>query len=342
MSPSRTHGKTGNFIIQRVYPNVGEIRRSSGTPSIRAYNNRLAILDKLNKLERWDVLRAFKDGDVTMEQLVEADAADRLGASLSDVKLRESLWAALGKALPKMGKAKSTRDNYGDAIVRFTKIGAPFLPANPTVGDLLKVDYDALYDAWGASNANWMHMKIMLSAFASKTMKDKFDPFCRSLRQLIPAKKPKKRQPKCTFADFRKIVNHTPEHARRSYWALLVTGMRKGEYLRCDARSLNASTLSIDVPGTKTEGSEAPLKVDPRLWHIVVEGIPSRLRYKMLRQYWAAACVAEGKGKYVADARTKSGLRYTGLTLHDIRHLHGQYAIDAGVAESKGQASYRH
>jgi integrase len=82
------------------------------------------------------------------------------------------------------------------------------------------------------------------------------------------------------------------------------------------------------VPGTKTAASAATVRVDPELWPWVKAAVPSPLAYKWLRLYWKRALKA-----VKADVT---------LRLHDLRHAHGQWAVNAGVPEAAVQASLRH
>lgn len=77
-----------------------------------------------------------------------------------------------------------------------------------------------------------------------------------------------------------------------------------------------------------TAGSKALVRVDPRFWHHVEAGIPAPLAYKAFRLAFKAALTA---------ARLPATTR-----LHDLRHAHGQWAIDGGAAEALVQVSLRH
>ncbi len=163
MSPARTGRDRGCYEIDRTYKNVGRVRQSSGTTSVREYRNRLALLDKLAKAERWDVLRALQTRQVSIESLIEADRDERLGATLTDLLTRERLFdrevkdlngqtsielGALNATLLKMGKG-ATRSRYADSFSRFVRIVADILPETATVNDLLTVPWDTIADPAG-------------------------------------------------------------------------------------------------------------------------------------------------------------------------------------------------
>jgi len=62
-------------------------------------------------------------------------------------------------------------------------------------------------------------------------------------------------------------------------------------------------------------------------WHYVDHAVPCPLGYGRLHMYWKEACRAEGSED---------------LHIHDLRHLHGQWAMDAGAPQRAAQGSLRH
>lgn len=328
MTPSRTRGRTGNFEMQRVFPNVGEIRKSLGTSDRRQFNRRVALLEKLHKLERYDVLRAFRDDRISIEQLVEADLQDRLGSTLTDLRLSENLRTAFAATLPMLARKERTRQRYQVSFNALMAKGAAYLADDATVQELGTVPWSELWDEWGATAADWQNLKIALSSFLSRFLNDKWHPFIRAFRRDWPHQRVVTREPNISVADFLAIVSKAPEHAQRAYWVLAITGMRVGEYLACTWREhVDVRTKSILVPGTKTAGSAKSIQVSPRLWPYIEAGIPSPLGYRWLLEHWTRAVAAA---------------EFDDVHLHDLRHCHGQWAIDAGVAESKVQRSLRH
>jgi integrase len=348
-----TGGKRGgNLELDRIIPGLGptkasrRIRRSLHSKDPNKLRRVNAIIDKLIEDDRWETLRALRDGDITVGDLIEADRKGQASKALEKVKLAVALWdrvgedgqpeaGAVSRALAKV-PGDATRKRYVTSFLALQQKGAAWLPATATVGDLADVPWDELAARWGATGTDWMHLRTALSRFLSLHLADKWDPFARKLRHAIPRKKSKKRRPNISIARFRTVVSHAPVHAAAAYWVLAITGLRLGEYLALTRDHLDAHTRTIDVPGTKTDGSEAPLEVDARWWPYIDAGVPPRLKRAWLGIHWRRACVAAGLGR-LDDAG-----HYHGPTIHDLRHCHGQWAIDAGVAESKVQASLRH
>lgn len=348
MMVRRTGGKRGgNLELEREIGALGETRKekrirvSIGSTDIKHHRRANAIVDKLIEAHRFDVLRALRDGEITVPELIESDRDGKPARSLASIRLRAYLWdrivagvdgdttepGAISRAIGKV-KGARTRGRYLQSFKALQTKAEAFLPVDAKVIDLVRVPWEDLYDAWGASNADWMHLRRALSRFATLYTGDKWSKFARKLRQVVPAKKVKKRRPNLPISRFKTIIESAPPHAAAAYWVLAITGVRVGEYLASTKANLDRETRTYTVPGAaKNEVGDFPLRVDERWWIYLERGIPSRLRYKWLNIHWTRACKAAG---------------VEGVTMHDLRHCHGQWAIDAKVAESKVQGSLRH
>lgn len=73
MGPARTGKGVGAYQFDRVFPGVGRIKKSSGTDKLKEFQRRDALLTKLFETSALEVLRAYKAGQVTIEELIEAD-----------------------------------------------------------------------------------------------------------------------------------------------------------------------------------------------------------------------------------------------------------------------------
>src|SRR5664279_5568734 len=240
MSPHRMRGSRGNFRIDRIFGNVGRINVSSGTSNSKEFRRRDEILTKLFESAQLEVLRAFQLGALSMEQLVDADRAGRLRSAelLSDLALRENLWAAIERTLPAMGKSAETRRRYHTSLKKLrqrSKFGR-----EAQVGDLLRVEWKILAGSWEESSADWNHLRRAVSTFLSTLLDDVHHPFRRAVMKHIPtADEGTGREPDITVDRFLEIVARVPSHARPCYWVLALTGMRTGEYLRCTKAELD-------------------------------------------------------------------------------------------------------
>lgn len=298
------------------------------TASSRVAARREALVDQLIDQAQVDVLRALGAGTLSIE-LVEAHAREHGlgGAGLSaQLVLAEPLWDAFKGTLPQMGRADTTRLRYAVTVAQL-RARLPRAEAL-TVRDLLRVDWEALRAAWPGSAADWMHVRRLVSRFLSLRLGAKHHPVRAEVLARIPVAREVERVPELTPVDFHRIVEAARVDVRPVLWTLVLTGMRVGEFLRCTPADLRPALHAVQVPGTKTTGAAALVRVAPELWGWVEAAVPSPLRYKALRLAWKAALRAAG-----ADA---------GLRLHDLRHAHGQWAVEAGVPEALVQVSLRH
>jgi integrase len=144
----------------------------------------------------------------------------------------------------------------------------------------------------------------------------------------IPRAVEVERTTELTPAEFHALVAVAREDLKAPLWTLVLTGMRMGEYLRCTVDDLRPARCAVLVPGSKTAASTGLVFVDPDDWHWIEAGIPSPLQYKAFRLAFKAALEA-------------AELPVT-TRLHDLRHAHGQWAVQGGAPEAMVQVSLRH
>jgi integrase len=302
---------------------------TSPAVNARVVQKHAALIDGLIEDSQVGVLRALMEKRVTLDQLVEAKRHNELNgaAVLTSIAIREPLWKAMDNALPKMGKAKVTRTRYEQAKRNLERKGTKYLTPTSTVAELLTVDWNALQSEWGNSGSDWMHLRRFISAFLTKHLGDVYHPFRRQVMPLIPTAEEVEREPDITPELFWTIIEKAREDVRAAYVTIVLTGMRRSEYLRCTRDNLMPAILAVQVPGRKTKRSKGTVMVNEDFWPWVEAGIVSPVRYKRLRELWIEACTAAG----VSD-----------LKLHDLRHALGQWATNEGVPESKIQSALRH
>ena len=324
--PKRRDGPALRF--DRILRGVGRIARSSGTSSKKEFARRDALLTELADAGQLEALRAFQAGDLLIEHLIEAKRSGELSSNylLRDVKLDQNLWDALDE-LYGDHKDRSTYHRYRSSSRKFALVAIRSIGRNARVRDLRRLDWHALRRAWGGGAADWNHLRSLISRSLTHWMGDVYDPFRREVVKRIPREKEIPRIPDITIALFWDIVARTPDFAQPCYVTLVATGMRLGEYLRCDKTHLSSATCSIDVPGTKTPDSKARIFVDEALWPWIDAGIPAPLNECWIRHYWKRGARELGKGE---------------LRLHDLRHAYAIFASDAGVPTAQIQAALRH
>jgi integrase len=323
--------ETGAIRFNRDFTRigVGRITRSSRTANPKEFQRRDMILTKLAESSQIEVLRAFRENRISIEQLVDADREQRLRSAdlLGLLTLQRPLWDAVTYTLPNMGATDQTRKRYEVSFDALRKKGSVYLGDRATVSDLARVPWNELRKVWGRSPADWNHLRRAVSAFLTVLLSEKYHPFRRTVVTQIPIAAERARVPDVTPEGFWAILKHVPNKKYQAcYVALVATGMRVGELLRCTRFNLKPSTFTVSVPGTKTVASAEDVAVHQELWRYVEAAIPSPLRYKALRLNWIAAC-----------KKAKVEVR-----LHDLRHCFGQWAIERFVPESKVQSALRH
>jgi integrase len=302
------------------------VTRRSGTRSWRQFEADNSILTKLRDNGQVETIRLFQDGKLDMPQLRAADARGELasGTLLQQIAVREPLWSRVETTIGLMGSG-STFTRYRVAFAALRRKGAKYLGDKALVADLEHVPWRELHDVWAASGSDWNHVRRAVSRFLSVLL-GKHHPFRHTVVDKIPVAAEVEREPDITAESFWLAVSKAPEYVRPAFVTLVATGMRWGEYARTRKSHLRPRTLGVQVPGTKTAASLATVYVSEWLWPWIEQGIPAPLSYEHTYKHWKRACVAAGLGEF-RDVENARG--YTGPHLHDLRHLHGQLAIDA-------------
>ena len=305
--------------IDRVFLEVGRIALASGTANRERFTRYDDLLTELYEEGQLDVLKKIKAREITIREVYDARRKRRpITASAS---LRKNLWDAVEAWVERQHAA----GRYAVSFNQLSRSGV--LSSGATVAALGGIDWEALRDQWQGGPSDWNHLRRAVSRFLTVLLGDVHHPFRREVVKAIPIQHEVERVPDLRPDVFWELVKHTPEHVQPCYVTLAATGMRVGEYLRCTETNLLPLTKAIHVPGTKTDGSEAPVQVDPELWPWIERAIPSPVQYKWLREHFKRAARDVG----LPDLR-----------LHDLRHCFGQWAVDAGVPESVVQVALRH
>jgi integrase len=241
-------------------------------------------------------------------------------------------WAALERTgeFPIDAEVILTLEREGsDGRAALRRLVARLGPA-PTVADLdrlSKKDWKTLSKKWGASPTDWNHMRRALSAVLSTLFGTHRYPFRYQVVDRIPLRKEKERVPDLSPEKLAEIVANLPECVRYFPWFLVLSGVRIGEFLRLERSHLRPHSFTIAVPGTKTDGSDRTVFVGKAHWWVVDAAVPCYLTYGQVRRHWIAACAAAG---------------VTRVTLHDLRHCSGQWAILGGADEGALQDHLGH
>lgn len=323
-------GSNGPLRFNRDFTRIGigRITNSSRTTDPREFARRDDLLTKLAEWGCIDVLRAFKNGHLTIEELLEAERKQQLRSPdlLLLVTLSRSLWDTIDATLPVMGASEATRKRYKVSLAALRTKATTYLTDRCLVKDLERVPWTRLRKDWGGSAADWNHVRRAVSAFLTKLLGDKYHPFRRRVVGAIPLASEVGRVPDLTPPLFWNVLEHVPAAYRPCFVTLVASGLRVGEYLNLTRFSLKPATHSISALGTKTSTSAEDVSVHPSFWPYVERAVPAPIGYKALRRHWTQACEKAG----------------VSVRIHDLRHCFGQWSVNAGVPESKVQRALRH
>lgn len=322
---------------ERRLPGIGAVRKTTGLTDPLEFEEFCGLMAKLSRTKP-AIVEMFRDGKLTATELLLADREDGGLAKLQpDPRVLMPLWGEQG-ALERAFKAHPQGETVKRYRVSAKKFQGLDLPVR-VVRDLAEVDYDEVAGGWQGSPSDYMAFYRMLSHFLTRHFGGKrtgrAHPFRCQVMDLLPRKAERKRVPAISPALFQRLVSHTPDYAQPVFQALLLTGFRvRSEFLALRREHLRPHVYEIEVPGTKTEGSRAVIPIDPGCWHWIDRAVPSPIAYGQIRKHWTRACITEGLATCAP--------RYVGPTLHDIRHLTGQFMTNSGVPESMIQAYLRH
>lgn len=217
-----------------------------------------------------------------------------------------------------------------DATRRKLRAAAMILGSDATFVDLArltKADWMRFSKHWGESAADWNHVRRTLSAVISTLRGTSRSAFRGNLIDAIPLLKEHERVPDITPELLGQILDLLPPEALGFPRALVLTGCRISEYQRLVPADLKRHTHKVQIKGTKTAASNREVSIDPSKWHHVVNAVPAPRSAGWMRRTWREACAQ---------------VQLYGVTLHDLRHCHGQWAIDGGAPEQAVQVSLGH
>ncbi len=313
-------------MIRRRLTALGldRLELSAGTSTKKVVQRRESLVDQLIDDGQVAVLQALIDGKITLAMLDDyARESPLTGAGLAVlVRGQTTLAAAFDETVPKMAKGKTQAD-YALYLFHLCAL----VGGETMVRDLPTLDWAGII-AEESSDAAKHHMKRTVSRFLSLWY-GKHHPARHAVMEAFP-KLPgeEARVPDVTGDTFQSVLMAMRADLRPALVTLVVTGFRISEYLALTPDHLQHATHSIRVPGTKTAKSKATVTVDARLWPIIVASVPSPVRYRRFSTLWRQALVACGLD---GDLR-----------IHDLRHAHGQWAMDGGADERHVQRSLRH
>ena len=325
MTPQKMRGSK-NFQFDRIVKGVGRIRCSSGTASLREYHRRDGILTKLIEQGALETLRLLKAGQLTIQDLVDADRHDRVLRVPDRLKLHKPLQTAIEAWLPNSAAAPQSRRRYKVGWERFQRL-AKLTSASP-VGELARIDYKKLHRYWDASDTDWNRTRATLSAFLTHYLGHVHNPFRLEVMGLYKTRRePEGRVPTLDPRGFCDFIDGADERCKASFVTMVLLLLGPAEYCALRREDLDPINFEVHVRGTKNVVRDQWVGVDEEWWPWVDSGVPSPLQDRWLRIYFNRA-------------RDKAKLK--DFRMYDLRHLGAQFAGDAGVSDRDLTIHLRH
>jgi integrase len=297
--------------VRRTVPGVGRVQLATGATTKREHDRRVALFDDLVEAGEVATVRALVAGSLSFAELRDAQR-HRTGTLLATVAGRATLASVIAAHRDTIGPTQTTRRRYLISLDRLAT-----LVGDVRVSELATLDWRSIEGQWGKSAADWMHARRALSRLLSLHLGGPSHPMRRAVLAAVPTRREVSRVPDVSPESFARVLSHVRPDLRPAYVAIVLLGVRRGEYLRLQPEHLMPETCRVRVPGSKSAAAVRVVAVDPAMWPWVAAAVPAPLAYKWLRIHWTRACAAAG----VSDRR-----------LHDLRHAMAQWASAGGAS----------
>lgn len=322
----RVHQRVSPYLVPgskniRFNRIAGDLRlvNSSGTPDPVEFRYRDGLITKLIKNQSMDILRDFKRGRLSIGDLISADREHRLFQVSGDMKLSKSLQDALKEWYPNSAAEPASRKRYRVSWTRFLRLCADHGQKIERVADLADVKYPRVRRGWGASGADYNRARAAVSAFLTDFLGSVHHPFRLDVvAKFGRGKEGPGRVPTITAAQFWTAVNADTKHGAK-FAAMAILGVGPKELRGIRREDLRPDHGLVIVNGTKAPSRQREVAVEPELWQWIVDAVATPLSYKHIRLHWLRV-------------RKIAGIE--AATMYDLRHLSGQLAGDAGMADS--------
>ena len=294
MTPHRNHDR-GTFVLDRRCGKLGRVKIASGTTDPEEFTAINAMVSKLKRDRRWDLLGLLAQHLATPVELYDAIYRGDL-ASLPSADEARPLRRAVDRWLIGADLAGVTRAEYERMLHT--------LPEGAHVGDLAGSLRERR--AGAVQNGKRAAFNRLLMA-ARAFVRDMLGPTHRlaaALREIQPLSETPRRGNPQEPDQIRALCLKLPRVADM-IWALCLSGMRRGEYWRPGGWELTTDRLIVH--GTKSQAARRPVPLAYRL----------------------AAPTVGYSAFYHALTGGTDGL----LNVHDLRKTHQRWLEDAGVPD---------
>jgi hypothetical protein len=311
------------IIVDRQFRGVGRIKRASGTTSQKVVDKINEILTELYDDGRIDLLRAIRDGHITLLEVRDAHRRRKLDALATGATVRPLI-----KAMRDWSEAMECSDKHRISLgtsIAYLEAASP----KATINDAPRV-VEGLRKTLGGRHARSFNLaRSAVLAFLRDTVKQSH-PLWNAVRDVSPRKVVKRApRPDLTPDWMREMFPNPGTDATDAIaWGMATTGMGAGEsWGRWDVRADR-----VRIFGTKREARvrDVPLTMvplAPRLHHRTFEDHVRDRTDRKVQPYDLRRCFArwmESAG--ITRARR---IAYMGHAAGDITSLYERHEISA-------------
>lgn len=280
------------LTIDRTFKGVGRIKKQTGTtiPAVRRKMNRM--LTALAEGPRLDVLRAIRDGEITLIHALDAyqrNELDKLPLGKTSKPLELAMTEWLDDLVIPTDISKGHKSSYKSSIKHFARARK-----NAPISEIAEL-LEALRKTLGSKHPRaFNYARSAALAFIRGTLR-KNHPLWLACAAVEPRKVPEtKRRKPFTLQELHEFFPKAQTDPFDAIaWAMALTGMHADEYFE---RKWVVKTDRIEVKGTKRAGRErlVPLVIRPpepamhrRTWEdrFRVRFAKARTPYDLRRSY---------------------------------------------------------
>ncbi len=253
-------GKNTSFMINKSFPKIGRIQRSTRTTDRQTAAAITAMLDNLYKSGKHTILREIKDGTITPLAAYAAQLDDRLETLTTTAGLRSV--DVLEKWINERDSSTNTKRSYANILVQFLK-KYPDAKLEQVPEHLKSIRAECVKRNKRKRSFNVMR-SMFLAYFADKDngFNGRYSEMWKEVHNVAPISYTADPVDALTFEQIRNIHNRLTERDHgHIFLSLLFSGMRKEEYF---SGNWEVRDNHIFVSGTKNESStrRVPLFID--------------------------------------------------------------------------------
>lgn len=265
----------GSLWVDRVFRNVGRIRRATGTSDRAVFNAIDTMLTQLYQQGRFDVLECLRDRKLALLEVYaewRVKGVERLpaAATLGGVVERWDQWAA------NVGgdHGRNMRRWARTVLVKHLPTGAP-VRALPDATRAMQATFAAQ-----PRSANMMRSLVL--AFLRDTL-GRGNPLYTEVLSLRRMKEPRKTPRKMMLRDVQDAADAVGPRLAPIIWALALTGMRPKEYWDTP---WTAMSDRVRIEGTKSGGAFRDVPLLGAVVKPVVARVTFRKAFKLKLSQW--------------------------------------------------------